>query len=65
MLKADPIIVGDKCEHPGRRCLPRPHRMSNGTLSAVEIPGEKCMAAQTKLSECSWCLVVLPLHMPR
>ena len=48
MLKANPIIIGDKCNI--QDGLPRPNRMSNWTCP-VEIPGEMCMAAQTKLSE--------------
>ena len=50
MLKANPIIIGDKCNiqdgvvfHGLIGCLTG--------LYPVEIPGEKCMAAQTKLSE--------------
>jgi carbonic anhydrase/acetyltransferase-like protein (isoleucine patch superfamily) len=50
MLKANPIIFGDKCNiqdgvvfHCLIGCLTE--------LYSMEIPGEKCMAAQTKLSE--------------
>ena len=33
MLKAKPIIFGDKCNIQDGVVFPRPHRMSNGTLS--------------------------------
>jgi carbonic anhydrase/acetyltransferase-like protein (isoleucine patch superfamily) len=49
MLKANPIIIGDKCNIQDGVVF-HGHRMLNGTYP-VEIPGEKCMGAQTKLSE--------------